>query len=349
MENKPFKILSIDGGGIRGLFPATYLANLEEQIQEEIGGDKKLSNYFDLICGTSTGGIIATAIALGMPTNELVDLYEKKADVIFGKKQAILGLRKSSYRNNNLEKLLKENFATLTKDGDTRLGHAKTRVCIPVFNAFHSKVNVLKTSHHKHLITDYQIPAYQVAVSTSSAPTYFDPYTIKYQVRPTNREVLNHHNIDGGIFANNPTLIGYLEALSLGVQSENIRILSLGTGLKKYSENHKKNGWGLKYWMWPSKKRLVDMIFQSQSEIIENCICMLKNGIGKEQEDSFYYERVQYEFKSDNGYIPLDCTKKEKLLELKSRANSAFKESGKRVFDAFCNEEIIPYEPFKKI
>jgi hypothetical protein len=123
----------------------------------------------------------------------------------------------------------------------------------------------------------------------------------------------------------------------------------LGTGLKKYSENNKRSGWGLKYWMWPSKKRLVDMIFQSQSEVIENSLSMLKNGIGNEQEDSFYYERVQYEFKSDSEYIPLDCTKKEKLIELKSRAFTSFKESGKRVFDAFCNEEIIPYEPFKKL
>lgn len=349
MDSKPFKILTIDGGGIRGLFPATYLANLEWQIQEVNGAHKQISDYFDLICGTSTGGIIATAIALGMSSNELVKLYEEKANVIFGRRQARFGLRKSTYQNESLEKLLKENFATLTEDGDTRLGHAKTRVCIPVFNGFHSKVNVLKTSHHKNLITDYQIPAYQVAISTSSAPTYFDPYTIKYNVRSTNREVLNHHMIDGGVFANNPTLIGYLEALSLGVKPENIKILSLGTGLKKYSENNKRSSWGLKYWMWPSKRRLVDMIFQSQSEVIENSLLMLKNGIGNEQQDRFFYERVQYEFKSDSEYIALDCTKREKLLELKSRAFTAFKESGKRVYNTFCSEEIIPYEPFKKL
>ena len=87
MEEKQFKVLCIDGGGIRGLFPATYLANLEDEIKDTYGKEKGLHNYFDLICGTSTLGFNAIAIALGMHVNEISEIYYEQAEEIFGMKE----------------------------------------------------------------------------------------------------------------------------------------------------------------------------------------------------------------------------------------------------------------------
>ena len=80
-----FKILSIDGGGIRGVIPAKILCDLEEEAIKKDGPEARLCDYFDLVCGTSTGGIIAIGIALGMTANEILNLYMKNAPIIFPK------------------------------------------------------------------------------------------------------------------------------------------------------------------------------------------------------------------------------------------------------------------------
>ena len=78
-EKRKFKILSIDGGGIRGIIPAKVLYHLEEEAIKKDGADARLCDYFDLVCGTSTGGIIAIGIALGMPAKDILKLYQENA------------------------------------------------------------------------------------------------------------------------------------------------------------------------------------------------------------------------------------------------------------------------------
>lgn len=242
---QPFRILSLDGGGIRGLFIARFLANLEAQLKRDGNLATSLYQHFDLICGTSTGGIIALALALGMPAQELVDLYAHHATDIFGSGRSFFSrLGTAQYPNQKLEALLKAKFQPYSPNGDTRLGHAKTRVCIPVFNATSGRVNVYKTCHHPGLIRDYHIPAYQVAMSTAAAPTYFNPYSPTYLTNETQEKVTITHNIDGGIFANNPALIGLTEAhRALEIPWADIRILSIGTGSKTYIEQPNQRRW----------------------------------------------------------------------------------------------------------
>lgn len=97
----PFKILSIDGGGIRGMMPARLLSELEDELTRE-GKNPRLCDYFDLICGTSTGGIIALGLALGMPAQDVLKLYRDNASNIFKKKTLRLGFFNSIYSNDFL-------------------------------------------------------------------------------------------------------------------------------------------------------------------------------------------------------------------------------------------------------
>ena len=110
MSNNKFKILSIDGGGIKGVFPAKILTSIEQEI-----GDGQIYKHFDLICGTSTGGIIALALSLGIPAKEVLNLYKDKAKDIFGSKNRNI-LSKPFYNNKTLEKLLREIFRKYQKN-----------------------------------------------------------------------------------------------------------------------------------------------------------------------------------------------------------------------------------------
>ena len=178
MSNNAFKILSIDGGGI---YPAKILSELEQKL--ELSGKKitDLNQYFDLICGTSTGGIIALGLALGMKSEDILNLYSENANLIFRNKRDVLtSLFHPFYQRENLQEILKKEYSKFSIDGDTRLGHAKTRVCIPVYNAGEGRVSVLKTSHHKDLKRDYQYPAHDVALSTAAAPLYFKPHSFSF-------------------------------------------------------------------------------------------------------------------------------------------------------------------------
>lgn len=350
-STRPFRILSLDGGGIRGLYTARFLADLEAQLQRDRNPYTSLYQHFDLICGTSTGGIIALALALGMPARDLVHLYSHHAKDIFGSGRSFISrLGTAQYPNGKLEALLKEKFKAYSPDGDTRLGHALTRVCIPVFNAVEGRVNVYKTCHQEKLIRDYHMPAYQVGMSTAAAPTYFDPYSPRYLANETQESVVVRHNIDGGVFANNPALIGLTEAHgTLGIPWADIKLLSIGTGNKRYLESPEQKNWGLFYWVNPRKMRLLDMLMHAQSESTDNTCKVLSQGVGREPTRTFLYERVQFDFLNEKEYVDLDATEPSKLDALQERASTHFKHLGSKIISDFCNEPTIPFKPCKPI
>src|SRR5690606_1475173 len=127
---------------------------------------------------------------------------------------------------------------------------------------------VFKTSHHEDYIRDYQIPAYQVALATSAAPTYFAPFEVSYEKRKSSDKVNMKNMIDGGIFANNPTLVALSEAIALGNKFEEIRILSIGTGSSTivYPKQKKAYSSGARSWINPlSGVPIVEMMMQSQA------------------------------------------------------------------------------------
>jgi uncharacterized protein len=237
-----FQILSIDGGGIKGIFSAAVLAHLENDLKINI------LNNFDLIVGTSTGGIIALALGIQMSPREVVNFYVDNGNKIFPTKRlfSFSNIFCNKYDDEPLKKALKDCF------DDKLLGDSKKRLVIPSYNIGEDDVYLFKTSHHKRLRRDYKVPIWKVAMATSAAPTYF----------PSFRKIDNIRLIDGGVWANNPIMVGIVEAVSmLNVPLESIRVLSLGTTseVKGRSKNLDHGG----VWQW--KKEAVDVVLQGQS------------------------------------------------------------------------------------
>lgn len=204
-----FKILSIDGGGIKGVFPASFLAAIEDRIQGRV------VDYFDLITGTSTGGIVALGLGLGKSAAELRDFYSRLGPTVF-RKPWFAGLRhlvSSKYGTDGLKAALVEAF------GERKIGESQTRLLIPSLNRDTGSVYIYKTSHHHRLSFDYRQTAVEAAMATAAAPTYFPEHVSEGSV-PL---------IDGGMWANNPTIFGVIEAIGMCGQSPaNIEVLSLG-------------------------------------------------------------------------------------------------------------------------
>jgi hypothetical protein len=214
------RILTIDGGGIRGTFPAAFLANLEKDLDHPIG------RYFDLISGTSTGGIIAIGLALGLSAGDVLKLYEDKGPAIFAQtRSGIQGWLSRHFRNGKWlfwgPKYSPEplHAALVEVLGERRLGEAQTRLMIPAWHPKTQGVYIFKTAHHPRLQTDYKDLAVDAAMATAAAPTFFRQHITANDVGL----------VDGGLWANNPTGIAVVEAIStLGWPSDQLKVLSIG-------------------------------------------------------------------------------------------------------------------------
>lgn len=331
-EKKPFKILSIDGGGIKGIFPAKFLASLEEEI-----GDGNTHKHFDLICGTSTGGIIALGLSLGIPAKEILKLYIDNAKTIFGNCNYNI-IKKSFYDNNPLEKLVKEIFKKYhDENDDPRINDAlkKVKLLIPIYSLLDGNTQVLKTPHTSDLILDKHIPMYMVAMATSAAPTYFNAYTNKFKRIDSDTIEDFSNKIDGGVYANNPSMLGIIEATTRLEQNiENIKLLSLGTGQFKYEEAKYKKRWSVMYWIWIRKKRIIELFMQSQSQLVHNSVNLLH-----QFNDDFQYKRIDIEF-NQNFNIRMDETNPKKLKILSEKAARIFQIEGKYVLDTYCSDSV---------
>ncbi len=242
------RILSIDGGGIKGVLPAAFLAGLEESLPCPI------HEYFDLIVGTSTGGILALGLGLGFRASEMLAFYEELGPKVFARKRLVKLARWLGYEQYSPAPLR----AVLTaKFGKHRLGHSKVRLVVPSFNLDTGEVYVFKTSHHPRFEKDYKVHAADVAMHTAAAPTYFPP----------SRSTSGVPLIDGGMWANNPAGLAAVEALSvLGWPRDEVKMLSLGcTSTPLNSKLPRWFGAGGVFWA----RRIVDvfMVAQSSSSI----------------------------------------------------------------------------------
>lgn len=328
MKNKKFKILSIDGGGIKGVFPALFLTLLEDELKNRSDGKTKIYQHFDLITGTSTGGIIAIALALGIPAKDIYQLYLDNAGKIFGSKKPFFfgQIRNSAHEREFLENLVRKKFKDANNGIEPRLGDCRTDVCIPIYDLIQGNPSVLKTKYHPAFERDYHIPAYQAAMATSAAPTYFDPYTSEYtDLNGTKKDFAN--KVDGGIMANNPTLVAVLEALKVfKIGMSQLEILSLGTGYKKFTDGNSRKKWGLHYWMVKNgRKRLIDLFMQSQSQLVANYISLLYQGIDKSEKDNpnFVYDRIDVLLNEDNN-IEMDESNRTKIKNFAELASIEF-------------------------
>lgn len=243
---KEFKILAIDGGGIKGLYSANVLKHLEER-----HGDCHLADHFDLICGTSTGGLIALALSLRKKAREIADFYEKRGENIFpyiGKIERLYAFLKQTFWYGKYnDDVLRANLEEFL-GADTRMQDAKTLLCIPSFNLTHGEPIVFKKPHGDYY-RDANLKMVDVALATSAAPTYFPIAELNYPK-------LKGLFVDGGVWANNPTLCGILEALEHfvgdGKEFSSYSVLSIASISQP-------NGWKMKdnkrksFWGWKSK------------------------------------------------------------------------------------------------
>ena len=344
-DNK-FRILSIDGGGIRGIIPAKVLYHLEEEVIKKDGPNARLCDYFDLVCGTSTGGIIAIGIALGMTAKEILNLYKGNAKKIFPSKSAVKAflVNKPFYDNKALEKLLAQNFNQQDYHNNiARIYHCKTRLCIPAYDLDKGEEHVFKTDHLHNITRDCHIPVVNVALATAAAPVYFSPYSFKYTDMNSVNECSYINNVDGGVLANNPTLIGLTEAVyCLDIPLENIEILSLGTGtfcLKDQAQNKKR---GLRYWLFPHKNnlRIYEVMSSGQSIYIDNTMKLMSQGAGHDQKGRFRYIRIQ---KMLDQNIPMDATDEESLNRLSNIGQELYKSHLDKL-KPFIQNKVEPYK-----
>jgi uncharacterized protein len=238
------RILAIDGGGIKGVFPASFLATVEEAIGDHV------ANYFDLIAGTSTGGIIALGLGLGLSAKDILDFYESSGPAIFGGGRLIRTIRwagVSKYSDQPLRGALEAVF------GERRLGESTSRLVIPSVNLENGEVYVYKTAHHHRFERDYMEKAVDVALATAAAPTYF----------PTHRSAAGTPLVDGGVWANNPTGMATVEAIGvLGWPQDSLRVLSLGCTSEPLRINRARfAALGATYWA----TRITNLFMKTQS------------------------------------------------------------------------------------
>ncbi|MBK8900150.1 MAG: patatin-like phospholipase family protein [Anaerolineaceae bacterium] len=266
--NKLTRILTIDGGGIRGLIPARVLVSLERKLQRRTGrDDARLAEFFDLVAGTSTGGLI-TCLLLAPGENawtpaftaqEIVDLYLDHGTQIFnatwGKRfRSLNGLRDERYESRGLEALIDE------KVGELWLSQLIKPCLITAYDVTRRKAKFFTQHDARNDDKDYPIKV--VARATSAAPTYFE-------AMPGENGRTPYAYVDGGLFANNPTMCAYVEAyrkLAGKPTAENMVILSLGTGqITRSYPYHSVKNWGVVQWLRP----LIDIMMSGAAETVD--------------------------------------------------------------------------------
>lgn len=211
-----FRILSLDGGGVKGAFAASVLAALEKDT------GKSVVDYFDMIVGTSTGGIIALGLGMGKSAGEIVEFYREFGPTIFPSSsliERVSGIIRQVLEPKHSHAVLRDALVNVL--GDKRFGESKCRLVIPTYDAIGGRLFLLKTAHHERFKYDYNALAVDVGLATSAAPTYFKAAPFP--------EHEGASYVDGGVWANCPALTGVIEAYSfLDVPLEEIDVLSIG-------------------------------------------------------------------------------------------------------------------------
>lgn len=265
------KLLCIDGGGIRGIFAIAILQALEEEVGHPIG------ELFDVVAGTSTGAIIAASVSLNKNMKEINESYKHYGGKIFTR-QAKVGLFKSVYSDRALRHLLKNAF------GEVELKDITKPLLIPAVDITHGKPFTHRSNYGHPDCDDLSIKVWDAVLSSCSAPVYFPPNKIGDQ----------YLSIDGGLWANNPSLVCLTEAIHFFQKSmKEINILSIGTGLQNIDfTNNNDKYWGINQWLpfhLPSMKvtpKLLDLALHLSSESVSyHCQLLLKEKYLRINED----------------------------------------------------------------
>ncbi|MBR6619770.1 MAG: patatin-like phospholipase family protein [Clostridia bacterium] len=295
------KILSIDGGGIKGIFAASFLAQIEQK------NHIKICDYFDLIAGTSTGGIIAAGLACGVPAQRILEIYIKKGEKIFPQ-QKRFAVFKTKYDSKTLESELVEIFK------DIFIRDCLTRLVIPAFNISENRTRVFKTPHAPDLYYDKNVKLVDCILATTAAPLYFKPHAMNGGVF-----------IDGGVGANNPSLIALVEGISrLNWSLKDIAMLSIA-GTSELGPNNGKESMGL-----IDALKIQKSFMCAESQYSHN-ICKILL-------DSQKYLRIENIVQ--HGKFGLDKANSQLMTELRNLGETEAMRHMSQIEKLFLNEEI---------
>ncbi len=309
-----FHILALSGGGYKGLYSAKVLEEIEKKFNCPV------ARKFDLISGTSIGGILAIALALEIPAKEIVSLFYDLGKKIFKPHLSFWGIYRSKYSNRGLKEALIEKF------GDKKVGDLKHKIIIPTINFTKGGPQVIKTPHHGNFKTDCDKKLVDVALETSAAPTYFPIYSTSYG-----------DFVDGGLVANHPGLYACIEAEKfLKIKREKIYQLHIGTLSGKCASCLGESDLNSGLWQW--KTKLIELIFSCQTQSTEQILKFLL--------EDRYYSIDQTPTESQIRSIGLDQISDNSRKLLTQCANISTQEFfGKEEFHRFNNHNIEKIEP----
>lgn len=315
-------ILSIDGGGIRGIIPAAFLVEIEKRT------GRPVCELFDLIAGTSTGGILTAMLtlpnSLGKPkysARQAREAYLEHGGTIFHRSllrrvTTLGGLARPIYSPRALERMLEKYL------GQKRLHTTLTEILVTAYDMASSTPWFFKTSFAKQHRSNVDDPLLtQVVRATIAAPTYFPPLTLE-----------DHCLIDGGVFASNPALCAYAQARNMYPKEKEFLVASLGTGLQVHhrpcSEVDK---WGIVKWAVP----ISTVMLNSSSATVDYQMRAL---VGSKN-----YMRFQVDLGEDA--TGMDDASEQNILRLDALAQQAVKQNDAAI-DRLCRTLIMQGQPF---
>ncbi|XP_059636693.1 patatin-like protein 2 [Cornus florida] len=326
-------VLSIDGGGIRGIIPGTILSFLESELQKLDGEDARIADYFDIIAGTSTGGLVAAMLTVPNEKNrplfvakDIKDFYLEHCPKIFPQvsfpfpriKKIIKALSGPKYDGKYLHNIIQE------KLGNKRLHQTLTNVVIPTFDIKRLQPTIFSTYEVQNkpsldaLLSD-------ICISTSAAPTYLPAHY--FETNDLAGEVRQFNLIDGGVAANNPTLVAIGEVTKQIIQKNpgfflieemdygRLLVISLGTGSFEAEEKYiaeKVAKWGILGWLTTGGSTpVVDVFTQASADMVDFHLSVVFQALRSEKN----YLRIQDD--SLNGIVSsVDIATTENLNEL---------------------------------
>ncbi len=315
-RGRNFRILALDGGGIRGTFTAAVLAKWDDMLGK--GGRNNLVSHFDLVAGTSTGAILAIGHGLGLTPLQILEFYKKEGPNIFPKDRKLRHWLRSKHESSTLRTLLDNIFgeAILAED-------SKCRLVIPTVRAKHGQAEAIVTPHSADRTAFRDISAVQAALASSAAPTYFDE---SIWDGPTVTETF----LDGGVWANNPILPAVAEAVRhLKIPIDRIDVLSIGT-MGNESDFTLSLGLGKAGWAPDS----ADLFFAAQ----EHGALMLAESLLGPTRHLRVNQQTPYEIKLDDV---------EAINDLAERGNEIAKDSFLQVRSRFFDgSHAIPWQKY---
>jgi patatin-like phospholipase/acyl hydrolase len=247
-----FRILALDGGGIKGAFTASVLTTLEETL------GLSSTQQFDLVAGTSTGGILAIGLGMGLSSRDMLNFYRNRGPVVFPTMRLHRKLGAQIYsvlRPKHSQKVLRAEIEKALYPDQNRkiLADSRCRLVIPAYDAVGGVCHVFRTPHHPLLTADKETDAVDVALATAAAPTYLPAAVVRNMVASASF-------FDGGVWANCPAMAAIVEAVCyLGVPLDRIDVLSVGTTEEPFTVKDKAQaGWA----RWG--KTLIDLLMNAQ-------------------------------------------------------------------------------------